>query len=292
MSELEISGYARAVTRLSTTFWVNRHCDSRRKERTIAARYEQTFVELIRKLVEEQERWPGKFNRGYWTGEGCKAVFGLKLSLVEAGIIEAWIEYFRRVRAAGGNIASSAVNAINTPVTLLGYPSDSFKQLYCYHSNENTDIKEATFGGDAFGDAFVLAASDSGAVCVYSEDGELVCALESDSMIANCVRPHLRLPLLATSGIDHSIKIWSPMVSRSGAGTSERVITDEASLAEFWKTDPERERIRDFGGLALSLGEDHILGMLMQFADQFGDDEDDDDEEDDDADDAEDADDE
>ena len=91
MSELEISEYARTVTTLSTTFWVNRHCDSRRKERTIAARYEQTFVELIQKLVEEQERWPGKFNRGYWTGEGCKAVFGLKLSLVEAGIIEAWV---------------------------------------------------------------------------------------------------------------------------------------------------------------------------------------------------------
>ena len=155
-------------------------------------------------------------------------------------------------------------NAINTPITLLGYgPSDAFKQLYCYHSNENTDIKEATFFA---GDSFVLAASDSGNVLVYDESAELVCALESDSMIANCVRPHPKLPVIATSGIDDTIKIWSPLFSTTGGG-SQRVVSDDASLAEFWKSDLERQRIHDFGGVTFSLGGEgvqfaQLLGML------------------------------
>lgn len=33
---------------------------------------------------------------------------------------------------------------------------------------------------------------------------------KSDKAIVNCVQPHPTLPLIATSGIDHEISLWSP----------------------------------------------------------------------------------
>lgn len=189
---------------------------------------------------------------------------------MEAGIIEAWITYFEKASKCEDVAEALLGNSINTPITLLGAPgSESFQQVYCYHSNENTDIKEAVFFG---GDAFVLAASDSGAVVAYDESGEAVCVLESDSAIANCVRPHPRLPIIVTSGIDDTIKVWSPF-----AGTNERVVTDEAALDEFWKNDLEQQRIHDFGGVSFSFGGDEgmsfaqLLGMLMRSQEDYDD---------------------
>lgn len=34
--------------------------------------------------------------------------------------------------------------------------------------------------------------------------------LEADKYVVNCVQPHPTLPLLATSGIDYNIKIFTP----------------------------------------------------------------------------------
>jgi hypothetical protein len=112
------------------------------------------------------------------------------LGHVEAGYIEAWVKYFARV--GDGPVAESTRN---TPIMLLGAQSRSFEQMYCYHSNENTDIKEAVFFGAD--DSFVLCASDSGAVAVYDEMAELLSYMEGDATIANCVRPHPRLPIIA-----------------------------------------------------------------------------------------------
>lgn len=35
----------------------------------------------------------------------------------------------------------------------------------------------------------------------------------ADKAIVNCVQPHPTLPLIASSGIDHEISLWSPCPS-------------------------------------------------------------------------------
>jgi WD40 repeat protein len=43
--------------------------------------------------------------------------------------------------------------------------------------------------------------------------GTCVRVLAADEDVANCVRCHPTLPVLATSGIDSVVKLWSPLVS-------------------------------------------------------------------------------
>ena len=40
--------------------------------------------------------------------------------------------------------------------------------------------------------------------------GKLVMMMEADRHVVNCVQPHPYDPILATSGIDYDVKIWSP----------------------------------------------------------------------------------
>lgn len=69
-------------------------------------------------------------------------------------------------------------------------------------------IKEATF----WGNDYIMSGSDCGHVFTWERaTGELVMLMEADQHVVNCVQPHPTLPMLATSGIDYDIKIWSPM---------------------------------------------------------------------------------
>lgn len=104
------------------------------------------------------------------------------------------------VRAARGEV----------PHEMATTPSSShpyIKQKYTGHRNARTMIKEATF----WGEAFVLSGSDCGHVFAWERGtGELRMLLEADRHVVNCLRPHPTLPLLASAGIDHDIKLWAP----------------------------------------------------------------------------------
>lgn len=71
-------------------------------------------------------------------------------------------------------------------------------------------IKEATF----WGNNYVMSGSDCGHVFVWDRrTGELVMLLEADTHVVNCLQPHPTLPYLATSGIDHNIKLYTPSIA-------------------------------------------------------------------------------
>lgn len=73
-------------------------------------------------------------------------------------------------------------------------------------------IKEAVF----WGNSFIMAGSDCGHVFVWDRyTCEVVMLLLADSHVVNCIQPHPSLPLLATSGIDHNVKLWSPLAETS-----------------------------------------------------------------------------
>jgi len=69
-------------------------------------------------------------------------------------------------------------------------------------------IKEATF----WGSEFVMSGSDCGHIFIWErQGGRLVMLLQADEHVVNCLQPHPTEPLLASSGIDHDIKLWAPM---------------------------------------------------------------------------------
>lgn len=53
--------------------------------------------------------------------------------------------------------------------------------------------------------------SDEGNFYIWDRStGKIAAVYKGDSTIVNCVQPHPYLCLLATSGIDHEISLWSP----------------------------------------------------------------------------------
>lgn len=57
-----------------------------------------------------------------------------------------------------------------------------------------------------------MSGSDCGHVFIWDRyTGEIVMLLTADSHVVNCVQPHPSRPILATSGIDHNVKLWSPL---------------------------------------------------------------------------------
>lgn len=77
------------------------------------------------------------------------------------------------------------------------------------HRNLQT-IKGISFLGPS--DEYVVSGSDDGHVYIWSkQDGKLQQWLKGDDSVINCLEPHPHLPCtMATSGIDHDVKIWTP----------------------------------------------------------------------------------
>ncbi|XP_061211050.1 DDB1- and CUL4-associated factor 6 isoform X4 [Neopsephotus bourkii] len=82
------------------------------------------------------------------------------------------------------------------------------KMVYKGHRNSRTMIKEANF----WGSNFVMSGSDCGHIFIWDRHtAEHLMLLEADNHVVNCLQPHPFDPILASSGIDYDIKIWSPL---------------------------------------------------------------------------------
>jgi WD repeat-containing protein 42A len=89
-------------------------------------------------------------------------------------------------------------------------------------ANDETFAKEVC---TLFEDAYVASGGDCGHVFVWDRlTGETLLKARGDSCIVNCVAPHPSLPLLAVSGIDSSVKLFTPgdvrPADKSRAGAS------------------------------------------------------------------------
>ncbi|KAM9320171.1 DDB1- and CUL4-associated factor 6 [Gastrophryne carolinensis] len=84
----------------------------------------------------------------------------------------------------------------------------SSKSVFKGHRNSRTMIKEANF----WGNNFVISGSDCGHIFIWDrQTAEHLMLLEADNHVVNCVQPHPYDPILASSGIDYNVKIWSPL---------------------------------------------------------------------------------
>ncbi|MCJ1482877.1 hypothetical protein MMC06_003043 [Schaereria dolodes] len=87
-------------------------------------------------------------------------------------------------------------------------PAFASTRSYRGHCNVKT-VKDVNFFG--LQDEYVVSGSDSGHLFIWDKKtSQLVNILEGDGEVVNVVQGHPYEPLLAVSGIDHTIKIFSP----------------------------------------------------------------------------------
>ncbi|KAJ9665507.1 hypothetical protein H2201_004389 [Coniosporium apollinis] len=90
----------------------------------------------------------------------------------------------------------------------LDVPCSPHTRVYKGHCNVKT-VKDVNFYG--LNDEYVVSGSDSGHLFIWDKKtSQLLNILEGDGEVVNVVQGHPYEPLLAVSGIDHTIKIFSP----------------------------------------------------------------------------------
>ncbi|XP_057525806.1 uncharacterized protein LOC130805157 [Amaranthus tricolor] len=84
----------------------------------------------------------------------------------------------------------------------------SVPQVYKGHCNYVT-IKGVSFFGPK--SEYVMSGSDCGRIFIWrKKGGELIRVMEADRDVVNCIESHPHAAVLASSGIDTDIKIWTP----------------------------------------------------------------------------------
>nr|XP_034341818.1 DDB1- and CUL4-associated factor 8-like [Arvicanthis niloticus] len=89
-----------------------------------------------------------------------------------------------------------------------------YAKRYKGHRN-NATVKGVNFYGPR--SEFVMSGSDCGHIFIWEKSScQIVQFLEADEGgTINCIDPHPYLPVLASSGLDHEVKIWSPIAETS-----------------------------------------------------------------------------
>ncbi|KAJ7978660.1 DDB1- and CUL4-associated factor 8-like [Quillaja saponaria] len=81
-------------------------------------------------------------------------------------------------------------------------------QVYKGHRNRET-VKGVNFLGPKC--EYVVSGSDCGRIFIWKKkSGELIRVMEADRNVVNCIESHPHTMVLASSGIDNDIKIWTP----------------------------------------------------------------------------------
>ncbi|XP_042639091.1 DDB1- and CUL4-associated factor 8-like [Orycteropus afer afer] len=100
----------------------------------------------------------------------------------------------------------------------LFYSSDNdgvqYVKRYKGHRNKAT-VKGVNFYGPR--SEFVVSGSDCGNIFFWEKSScQIIKFLAGDEGgSVNCIEPHPYLPLMATSGLDHNVKIWAPIADSS-----------------------------------------------------------------------------
>ena len=81
--------------------------------------------------------------------------------------------------------------------------------------------------------------------------------MRGDESIVNCLQPHPNVCMLASSGIDQEIRLWSPL---STAEPNDRLIKNTHRVAaenqKRMKNDPLQAMLQSMGMPGVSSGED------------------------------------
>ncbi|KAG6572132.1 DDB1- and CUL4-associated factor 8 [Cucurbita argyrosperma subsp. argyrosperma] len=93
-------------------------------------------------------------------------------------------------------------------------------QVYKGHRNCET-VKGVNFFGPKC--EYVISGSDCGRIFIWrKKGGELIRVMKADEDVVNCIEPHPHMTMLASSGIESDVKIWTPN-SRHRATLPEKI---------------------------------------------------------------------
>ncbi|GAA5976376.1 hypothetical protein JCM11641_005993 [Rhodosporidiobolus odoratus] len=94
------------------------------------------------------------------------------------------------------------------------------KKDYVGHANNQT-VKDINF---AFDGSMVVSGSDDGTFFVWNkETSEVEAIFKGDSSVVNVLQPHPRLPILAISGIDETVKLFGPTTDKTASEKQNKV---------------------------------------------------------------------
>ncbi|XP_014678383.1 PREDICTED: WD and tetratricopeptide repeats protein 1-like [Priapulus caudatus] len=131
-----------------------------------------------------------------------------------------------------------------------------YEQRFYGHCNTTTDIKEANFFGS--NGQYILAGSDDGSFFIWDKQTtNILRVLRGDDSIVNCLQPHPTSCLLATSGIDPVVRLWSP---RPEGERNEREVTNSLDAArenqKRMNADPLEVMLMNMGYRITSMDDD------------------------------------
>ncbi|KAI8740901.1 WD and tetratricopeptide repeats protein 1 [Biomphalaria glabrata] len=108
--------------------------------------------------------------------------------------------------------------------------ASDYSLRFCGHCNTTTDIKEANFFGS--NGQYIVAGSDDGSFFIWDKlTTNIMRVMRGDESIVNCLQPHPSTCLLATSGIDPVVRLWSPRPEDGTENDREVNNSDDAALA-------------------------------------------------------------
>ncbi|KAK4802642.1 hypothetical protein SAY86_000845 [Trapa natans] len=113
------------------------------------------------------------------------------------------------------------------------------KQRYVGHCNVGTDIKQASFLGQK--GEYVASGSDDGRWFIWEKrTGRLIKMLQGDDAVVNCVQCHPFDCAVVTSGIDSTIKIWTPSASTPSIVAGGPAGPDTANVLDAMLSNEQR----------------------------------------------------
>ncbi|KAL4283531.1 hypothetical protein GQ457_16G017000 [Hibiscus cannabinus] len=128
-----------------------------------------------------------------------------------------------RETGPNGSSGSQSFSSQNGRAAYQPEAVTDMKQRFVGHCNIGTDIKQASFLGQR--GEYVASGSDDGRWFIWEKrTGRLIKMLLGDGAVVNCIQCHPFDCFVATSGIDSTIKLWSPtaavpsMVAGGSAG--------------------------------------------------------------------------
>ncbi|XP_031268614.1 DDB1- and CUL4-associated factor 8 isoform X2 [Pistacia vera] len=154
-------------------------------------------------------------------------------------------------------------------------------QVYKGHRNCVT-VKGVNFCGPKC--EYVVSGSDCGRIFIWKKKGgELIRVMEADKEVVNCIEPHPHSTVLASSGIESDVKIWTPEASERATlptkieqfkpkarGWMHHVSSPEDLMMQLFslqrrRTDPDPERV----GENSAAGQE-LLELILTFSANSG----------------------
>ncbi|KAH8378712.1 hypothetical protein KR009_000890, partial [Drosophila setifemur] len=124
-----------------------------------------------------------------------------------------------QITCAVYNHTGSEILASFSDDSIYLFDSRNYKDgetLHCYEGHVNSrTIKGVNFFGPR--SEYIVSGSDCGHLFLWDKNTEaIVNYMKGDDVgVVNCLEPHPWMPVLATSGLEHDVKIWAPKGSES-----------------------------------------------------------------------------